>query len=83
MPIFEDLAGALSRVSGAVSEHAFLLFNLFSKVTILTFTFSDVRWSLPKLKLWSTGQRLSPGSCIQKPQRPKARMLQMAFSFPF
>lgn len=54
---FEDLAGALSRVSGVASEHAFLLFNLFSKVTILTFAFSDVHWSLPKLKLWSTGQR--------------------------
>lgn len=75
----KDLAGALSTVSGAVSEHAFLFFNLFSRVMILTFAFSDVHWSLPKLELWSTGQRLSSGSCVQRPQCSKARMFQMGF----
>lgn len=74
---FKDLAGALSRVSGVVSEHAFLLFNLFSRVMILTFAFSDIHRSLPKLKLRSTGQRLSSGSCVQRPQCSNARMFQM------
>lgn len=74
---FKDLV--FKKDCGAVTEHAFLLFNLFSKVTALTFAFSDVHWSLPELELWGTGRRLSPGSCVLRPQRPKVRMLQMAF----
>lgn len=63
MQIFEDLAGALSRVSTAVSARLpSVLQSNNPHVCIFWF------WSLPKLRLQNRGQRLSPHSCMQRPQ---------------